>query len=251
NGSLDANFDYGIDLAFGINTDDGFYINTKDTGFEVAASFGFSDDFSATGKLGFLQLDVANGDNVGGTGIDAEFVISMEDTNDSNGDDTQLTLSELNSLRKSDSLFDSIKYGFNGDAALDLDITTSVEGNTGFPSFGFNLSSELPLFNYSNADSDEEVSGAEVVLINIDDTSTTDTIRVKVNHTDPDANNSGIVLTKGTKLTFKDNNENEVATVILQENETLENGKEDTLKATLINIDSGYQNAVASLESGN
>ncbi|MEL7245089.1 MAG: hypothetical protein AAGM40_22540, partial [Cyanobacteria bacterium J06573_2] len=250
NGSLDANFDYGIDLAFGINTDDGFYINTEDTGFEVAASFGFSDDFSATGKLGFLQLDVANGDNVGGTGIDAEFVISMEDTNDSNGDDTQLTLSELNSLRKSDSLFDSIKYGFSGDAALDLDITTSVEGNTGFPSFGFNLSSELPLFNYSNADSEEEVSGAEVVLNSVSDNSTTDTVTVTVNHTDPDANNSGIVLTKGTKLTFKDNNENEVATVILQENETFSKGDGAELKATLINIDSGYQNAVASLESG-
>ncbi|MBV6627277.1 MAG: DUF4114 domain-containing protein [Rivularia sp. (in: Bacteria)] len=250
NGSLDANFDYAIDLAFGIDTDDGFYINTEDTGFEVAASFGFSDDFSATGNLGFLQLDVANGDNVGGTGIDAEFVISMEDTNDSNGNDLQLTLSELNSLRKSDSLFDSIQYGFSGDAALDLDITTSVEGNTGFPSFGFNLSSELPLFNYSNSEDEEEVSGAEVVLNNFSDTSTTDTITVTVNHTDPDAN-SDIVLTKGTKLTFKDNNENEVGSVILQENETFSNGEQATLKAKLTNINSSDVNAVASLESGN
>ncbi|MEM6402505.1 MAG: hypothetical protein AAF757_20130, partial [Cyanobacteria bacterium P01_D01_bin.116] len=248
-GSLDANFNYDIDLAFGINIDDGFYLNTEDTGFEITTDFGLSDNFSATGNLGFLQLDVENGDNVGGTGIDAEFVISLEDNDDSNGNLSQLTLSELNTLRKKDNLFDSIKYGFSGDAALDLDITTSVEGDTGFPSFGFNLSSELPLFNYSNSGDEEEVSGAEVVLNNFSDTSTTDTITVTVNHTDPNAN-SDIVLTKGTKLTFKDNNENEVGSVVLQENETFSNGEQATLKATLTNINSSDVNAVASLESG-
>ncbi|MEO0686363.1 MAG: hypothetical protein AAFY76_15330, partial [Cyanobacteria bacterium J06649_11] len=200
-GSLDANFDYDIDLAFGINTDDGFYLNTEDTGFAVTTDFGLSDNFTATGNLGFLQLDVENGDNVGGTGIDAEFVISLEDNNDSNGDSSQLTLSELNDLRKSDNLFDSIKYGFSGDAALDLDVTTSVEGDTGFPSFSFNLSSELPLFNYSNSGDEEEVSGAILTVSN--GLTSTEGSSITLNVTSDDDNNT-IQLNKGTELKFGD-----------------------------------------------
>lgn len=198
-GDIDMSFDYGIDLAFGINKNDGFYINTEDTVFEVGAALGLSDDFSATGNLAFLQLDIDNG-STEGTGVDAEFVVTFEDANDSSDDSTQLTLSELNAARKGN-LSDLVQYGFSGDAFLDLDVVTSVEGDTGFPSFSFNLSSELPLFNYSNSDDEEEVSGAILTVSGSETSTEGSSISLDVIS---DATEL-VQINKGTELTFGDN----------------------------------------------
>ena len=256
-GDLELGFEYDLDLAFGINEDDGFYINTEDTSFGVGAGLGLSEDFEATGNLGFLQLDIGDGDE--GTGIDLEFVVSMEDATeeDSSDDLAQLTLSELNSLRQSDnSLFDSINYGFSGDAALDLNLATTVEGDAAFPSFGLNVYSELPLFNYSNTEDEEDISGATVSLNTVTGTLTEDSVG-KINITVDSENDSDIRLTKGTELNFTyGDNEQELGSVILQKNYLL--GDEDAeivevkLAESSPTIDSGdnSSNATADLVSG-
>ena len=242
-GSLDLNVGYSIALGFGINTTDGFYIDTTSTGFDVSANLSLSDDFSATGELGFIELDIANAvspvnisansdfddladseielqiddldidsfvlevgtviefdggsqvtvdveteinntdgtlvpvtlaagpvataetsivGDVDGTGIDASFVVTLQDANDTNGDTTQLTLSEIVGARGG-SPFDFISYAFTGSAVLDLDISTTVSGNAAFPSFSFNLFSNLPLFNYSN-EAEADSAGGEFDL---------------------------------------------------------------------------------------
>ncbi|MEM9352666.1 MAG: LamG-like jellyroll fold domain-containing protein [Planctomycetota bacterium] len=233
-GDIELTVDYGLSLGFGINATDGFFIDTDATAFEVSSSVVLSEGFSATGELGFLQLDITNalapvnvsvavdfdelndveiqlqiddagidsftleagtviefdgGSQVtvdedtdivntgatavavsGGTGpvltgetsvvgdpegtmLDAAFVVTLEDAVDQ-----RLTLSELTSNRGG-SPFDFISYGFSGNAVLDLDVATSVAGNAAFPTFSFNLFSDLPLLNYGNEDeagSDEE-----------------------------------------------------------------------------------------------
>ena len=238
-GTIDLNVEYALALGFGINTTDGFYIDTTTTGFDVSASVTLSDDFSATGELGFIELDVANGvdpvdviaitefadvdpeielqiddpsvdsyvleagsiiefaggtqvvvdaeteifnnvatlvavtsasgpvamdetgvgGDVDGTAISTAFTVSLQDSNDTNGSTDQLTLSELVSARKG-SPFDFLSYSFVGGAVLDLDIATSVSGTASFPSFSFNLFSNLPLFNYSN-EADADSAGGE------------------------------------------------------------------------------------------
>ena len=244
NGELNADFGYGIDLAFGINKDDGFYLNTDDTAFELDAGLSLGNEsaentkeFDITGKLGFLQLNIIDGvgdydaegnevidggydidgneDN--GTNVSANFTATLQDNSDTNDDDTQLTLSELNAARKGD-IGDLIQYGFSGDAALDIGVTTSLEGDASFPSLGFNLYSEMPIFNYDNAEDAEELSG---VSLEIDETnissdasgnititensSSATTLAITATGTDSD-----IKLNKGTELTF--NNEKVVVT---------------------------------------
>jgi len=245
NGNLNADFGYGIDLAFGINKDDGFYLNTDDTAFELDAGLSLgnesaenTEEFGITGKLGFLQLDINDGignydidgnkvveggydadgnEDVDGTNVAAEFTATLQDNNDTNDDDTQLTLTELNAARKGD-IGELIQYGFSGDAALDIDVTTSFEGDTSFPSLGFNLYSEMPIFNYDNAEDEEELSGATLEIDESNSSSdasgnitiaennaSATTLAITATGTDSD-----IKLNKGTELTF--NNEKVVVT---------------------------------------
>ena len=172
-GSLDLDVGYNAGLAFGINTTDGFFLDTENTSFEVSAGLNFSEDFSATGELGFVQVDVTNGvdpdeGDEDGTGIDANFTVSFaqpDSITDEDGDDTRLTLSELIAARNTSNIFDFIDYSFTGDAALDLDFVTSIEGNTAFPTFGFNLGSDLTLFNYGN----EEDAVATSIALDFND----------------------------------------------------------------------------------
>ncbi|BAY84313.1 hypothetical protein NIES267_38090 [Calothrix parasitica NIES-267] len=233
-GDIETNFDYKIDLGFGISTDDGFYINTEDTGFDVGASLSLSDEFTATGKLAFLQIEATNGDEIGGTNIDAEFTINLEDadtSDDSNDEDEKkLTLTELNNLRKSDNLFDSIKYGFSGDAALDLDVVTSIKGNTGFPSLGLNISSELPLFNYSNTDEEDEDENVKLTVVSSSATS--------LNIESSDSTNI-VRLNKDTELKFGN------TTVIVKEDTDIEPGEETTVNVTLADGSQGTINNIA------
>ena len=259
NGAIEASFDYGIDLAFGINTEDGFYLNTDDTAFEVGAGLAFSDlgddESIATGTLGFLQLDVSDGDN-GGTGLGAEFVVTLEDPDTEGEDDeaaAQLTLSELTNARdNSDDLFDFIQYGFSGEALLDLGISTSVEGDTSFPSFNFDLYSELPLFNYANADDEEDTSGAIVTLaedISRSDLSTdkAEDISVNISADEDDEDSSSIIrLNKGTELSFKDDDE-ELVSVILDETYTFSEDELDetqTIAVTLAEDDNNTETTI-------
>ena len=232
-GNLNADFEYGIGLAFGINKEDGFYINTEDTSLGLGAGLSLSDvdaedgeDFGITGKLGFLQLDIEDGigdydangnesenggydadgnEDADGTNISAEFVATLQDSDDTNGDTTQLTLSELNTARQGDA-GDWIQYGFSGDATVDLDVTTSFEGDTSFPSLGFNLYSEMPIFNYDNAEDEEELSNAELTVdTGFSNKNENTTTSLYVTASDPDGDTSVIQLNKGTELNFEGN----------------------------------------------
>jgi len=123
----------------------------------VGAALTLSDDFTATGEIGFIQLDITNGVDVAmgdtdGTGIQATFDVSLTDVGNGDG---KFTLSEIAAARSGNPL-SFISYAFAGSAALDLNVVTSVGGNTSFPSFFFNLNSDLPLFNYAN---DTEANG--------------------------------------------------------------------------------------------
>jgi len=161
-GTVDLNLDYDLSLQFGINAIDGFFIDTNQTSFSVGASLALSDDFTATGELGFLQLDITNGIDLAmgdteGTAVDAMLDISLTDDvgNGGNGDG-KLTLSEMIAARSGNPL-SFISYTITGsNPTLDLNVTTSFGGNTSFPSFSFNLNGVLPLFNYAN---DAEANG--------------------------------------------------------------------------------------------
>ena len=77
-GTIDLNVDYGVNLGFGINTTNGFYLDTDQTFFDVSAGLNLSDTFEAKGTLGFLQVDANNvaGANRG-TGINADFSVQF------------------------------------------------------------------------------------------------------------------------------------------------------------------------------
>ncbi|MGK7903556.1 MAG: LamG-like jellyroll fold domain-containing protein [Hormoscilla sp.] len=167
-GDLELTLDYDLDLAFGINSDDGFYLDiyseetdedndgeTDNVGTSLTAnaSLALSNEFTATGNMAFLQVDFANGldsgNSTSGTNISAEIDASFQNPNNAN--DKTLTLSELTDLRGTSNIFDFLQYELDGSAAIDFLVTTSVEGDTQFPSLSFNLESELnPLFNAAN-----------------------------------------------------------------------------------------------------
>ncbi|BAQ64272.1 LamG-like jellyroll fold domain-containing protein [Geminocystis sp. NIES-3709] len=218
-GNLESNFSYDFNLGFGVSETEGFYINTEDTSFTVNADLGLSEDFTAVGNLGFLRLDFANGSSdseIGSTGIDTEFVVTL--TNPTDEEDTRLTTSELTANRGANSIFDFIEYGFRGDAALNFDVATSIQGNTAFPSFSFNLASELPLFNYSNQaqanDTESPMLTVTQGLVTIPNnrmiTGTPFTLTVV-----SDNENSDTRLTKGTELVFQGSENDTPTTVVL------------------------------------
>ncbi|ELS02293.1 laminin G domain-containing protein [Xenococcus sp. PCC 7305] len=198
-GNLDATFDYNLDFAFGLDDTNGFYLNTDNTNFNVIAGLNLSNDFSATGSLGFLEanftngLDPTNGDN-DGTGVNATFDISISDPSPTG--DNKLNLGELDNLRKNKQLADALNYDFSGSAALDFDVVTSVGGNNNFPSFSFNLYSDLPLFNYSD---DTEVPENPVTLTVNANKTVTENVATNLNLK---ATGQDITLKKGTPLTF-------------------------------------------------
>ena len=228
-GSLDLNVDFDVSFAFGIDTDDGFYIDTDETALSLVASLAFSEMFSATGELGFIQLDLVNG-TTDGTGIGASFVVTLEDTVNMDG---KLTLGELNTLRGSNDPFSFINYGFSGGATLDLDVTTSIEGNSSFPSFSFNLYSDLPLFNYGN----ESEAAA--------DTAATLTVGANFNQLEGAiadlmlSTAAAVKLAKGTELDFNGDK------VIVHKTISLATGPAVAVKVKVVDDGVGVPSAVA------
>ena len=85
--------------------------------------------------------------------VDPAIVVNQKGTFTPQGVDNRFTLPELIEARDNFGFSDFVKYGFTPEsgATLDLDILTTVSGNTQFPSFGFNLSSDsFTLGNYNN-----------------------------------------------------------------------------------------------------
>jgi len=156
-GSFDAAFSYeaGLELVFPRSGD--IYLNTGSGQTFVRARYnaGLTDEFRLTGGLGLMQLDARNqpsvNDNVkiagepASTELDVGFVLTV---GGGAGGDSKLTFTELTS--SSLDLEQVFQYGLSGNAAMSFGVTTSVAGLAAIPSFTFDLSALLPLFDYSN-----------------------------------------------------------------------------------------------------
>lgn len=59
-GGIEVALEYDMTLAFGVNKDFGFYINTGDSGVRFAVGGGLTSDFSAEANVGFIQVKATN-----------------------------------------------------------------------------------------------------------------------------------------------------------------------------------------------
>lgn len=166
-GTLDADFNYeaALELIFPRSGD--VYLNTDTSKTYLKADFNtsLSDNFQLTGGLGFLQLDAVNQPSVnknveiGGKPADTELDVTFNlNLHGGDGSDGKLTVSELTS--SSLDLEKVFQYALQGDAAMSFGVTTSVNGSAAIPSFSFDLSSLLPLFDYSNTDEAKQSKNA-------------------------------------------------------------------------------------------
>ena len=156
-GSFDAAFSYeaGLELVFPRSGE--IYLNTADDKTFVTANFnaGIPQNFRLTGGLGLMQLDAVNqpsvnhnvqiGDEPASTELDVGFVLTL---GGGAGGDAKLTFTELTS--SSLDLEQVFQYGFTGTAAMSMGVTTNVDGLAAIPTFQFDISALLPLFDYSN-----------------------------------------------------------------------------------------------------
>ena len=166
-GSFDAAFNYeaGLELVFPRTGE--VYLDTGSEHTFVRAGFnaGLTEEFRLTGGMGLMQLDARNqpsvNDNVkiGGepasTELDVRFVLTV---GGGAGGDAKLTFTELTS--SSLDLEQVFQYGFSGNAAMSFGVTTSVAGLAAIPTFKFDLSALLPLFDYSNQAAAAEAGNA-------------------------------------------------------------------------------------------
>ncbi|MAD08756.1 MAG: hypothetical protein CMP86_15250 [Gammaproteobacteria bacterium] len=158
-GHIDADFAYSADLAFRFPRDGEPLLITEPDQSRLDVSFRseLSDDFKLSGGLGLMQLEAVDqpssnpevtiDDEAASTGIDVSFALDLSNKKGV-GADGDLTVSEL--IAADTELEDLFRYRIKGDAALSLGVTTSVSGSEAVPSFEFDLSSLLPLFDYSN-----------------------------------------------------------------------------------------------------
>ena len=166
-GTLDAYFEYDARLELVFPRSGDVYLNTASDKTYLNAEFNtsLSDDFKLTGGLGFLQLDAVNqasvnenvviNDEPANTQLDVTFDL---DLSGDAGSDNKLTLSELTSSALN--LEKVFQYELQGAAAMSFGVTTSVNGSAAIPSFSFDLSSLLPLFDYSNKEETDEPKNA-------------------------------------------------------------------------------------------
>jgi Ca2+-binding RTX toxin-like protein len=134
-GDAQVDFDFNLDLGFGVNKTDGFFLDTskdKELSINLNASL---PGLTATGELGFLQLDVTDKDS----SLKAGFSVDLKDQNS----DGKLTLSELTSV-KLDTKLDVA-------ADVNLGLVTSFDGDAKLPSIStdFNLD-----WSFQNAKAD-------------------------------------------------------------------------------------------------
>ena len=161
-GSIEADFNYDATLKFHFPRNGEAELITDPDETYLSADFvtELSDDFSLTGGLGFLQLEghnqaspneTAEGLQGRTTGMDVTFNLDLAG---GAGEDGGLTWTELTD---SDTNLEEIfQYEIGGEAAMSFGVVTSVNGTAAIPSFSFDLSGLLPLFDYSNLEEAEE-----------------------------------------------------------------------------------------------
>lgn len=168
-GDLEALFDYTAKLGFSFprEGEPALITDPETTGLNANFTIKPDEAFSLTGGLGFMQLDAVNqvspneavvfenGDSAS-TEMRANFNLDLAGgAGAPDGDDPgSLTFTELTDSNTD--LEDLFQYAFEGEAAMSFAVTTSVNGSAAIPSFSFDLSSLLELFDYSNIEEEED-----------------------------------------------------------------------------------------------
>ena len=149
-GEVEANFGYGLNLGFGLSETEGFFIDSETTGFNIAVGAGVSDDFEATGSVGFLGIAAANrvdDDGEGVTGGSIDFDVTLKDLDDSD-DTTRVSVSEITEAGAQEAFDVSLTGGVD----VGLDVVTSLGGSTVLPSVGFELNGAWDAFTYEEGE---------------------------------------------------------------------------------------------------
>ena len=149
-GTGQGTFDYGINLGVGFDkTLGGFYFDTDSTSLNANINLGLSDNFSASGRMGFLQLDLKdNSDSK--TSLGATFSAKLKDLDNIPGaadDGSKLTYKELQGSYQLSNLFDT---SFAVTPKLGLQAVTSYKGSSALPSLNMNLGADWQALSYAN-----------------------------------------------------------------------------------------------------
>jgi Ca2+-binding RTX toxin-like protein len=148
-GKATGTFNYNLALGVGFHKDFGFFVDTDKTKLTSKINFGLSNDFRATGKMGFLQLDLTN-DSSNRTSFGANFGVGLKDIDNIPGaanDGSRLTLSELKGKYQVSDLFNTT---FQVNPKIGLKGVTSFKGSTAIPSLNFDLAADWQALKYSN-----------------------------------------------------------------------------------------------------
>lgn len=126
-GGVQLEADWSFDLAIGLNTSDGVYVDTSsDSEIELAVTATLPN-FAAKGKVGVLQVDVTD-DVESPTKAEASFVIDLRDVEDGD-DNNNLTFGEIRNADSSE----IIGATLTADVGVHVDLMASFSGSANFP----------------------------------------------------------------------------------------------------------------------
>lgn len=156
-----------VPFATDATSDIAIRLDEDSTSIGAQLDLAFSEDFELDGGLGFLQFNANNQDsprNDSATGLSSEFTISL-----AGSDATTLSYADLSS--KDFNLSEYVDFTFPTDAGassanLSLHVNTQSSAGAVMPSVNFDLTVELPVFNYGDTD-DANSNVAQVYFDNI------------------------------------------------------------------------------------
>jgi parallel beta-helix repeat protein len=130
-GNVDLSLDFELALRFGVNRQHGFYLDTS-TGNELKVRFAASmPGLRAQGRLGFLQLDVADS-TTSPSKLEVTFDVDIRDPFPGAADTEKNRLTFQDLVRAN---LDQVLHAeFAGAANVNLALVTSFGGNASFPS---------------------------------------------------------------------------------------------------------------------
>ena len=154
-GDIQADLGFTWNLGFGVSREKGVFFDTTMQD-ELTAGLDVTlPDASATGTLGFLQVDVEDRES-DPTSFGLDFAVDLLDPN---GDDGRLTIAELTS--GAGSILDA---SASGGADVNLDLVTSFGGSAQFPSLEAGLNLDWMFDTGDLSGSEPSVSFSDVQL---------------------------------------------------------------------------------------
>ncbi|MDX2215702.1 MAG: DUF4347 domain-containing protein [Oculatellaceae cyanobacterium bins.114] len=162
-GMADVKFDYDLNLAFGVNSTQRFFIDTTQTSIGATINTTLANGFAANGSLGFLPYTFTN-DPTDPTRVNLNFNATLKDIDNILGganDGDRITLQELQTPFQVRDLFDATT---TGDANLGLHLRTnfSNSNNPNIPGFVGDLSADWTPLSY---DADGQLTNVQVPTI--------------------------------------------------------------------------------------